>query len=347
MSNFYHITGGILTAFGLLSIISGVIAFFPVLSYKPLFIGWSVRIACPIWNGALAFSVGVLALLSYREWTQRSLWESTFTLGLLSIIGSPVQFSLAIASILIGPYCYYTFAGMSSTNYIGYAIKFPFPYTKFQNVCQDPLHYESYHLALQTIDLLSSVLIFCSSLALVIRLSARILRTGTFNADSSPGKPPGYRYVPPHLRLSELKEFHDTKTSGHSPRAMCAVSVENEPEYVINKNLDSRKLSNSLQYVIEGFGPEERCWVAAKDDHGSAPVKKYCDKPDKLRPFLKATQDDSLPHLCEQILKDHAHTDKDSQTRTKTAGISTCSYLLCTMAAITSESMHQDLPMLQ
>ncbi|XP_072266500.1 transmembrane protein 212 isoform X1 [Pyxicephalus adspersus] len=213
MTSCYQNAGGILIAFGLLSIFSGVIAFFPVFSYKPLFIGWSVRIACPIWNGALAFSVGILAVLSYREWTQRSLvhfgstsqiflltlllttccvkkqpivpvsgnWESTFTLSLLSIIGAPVQFAVAIASILIGPNCYYTFAGMSSTNYIGYAIKFPFPYAKFQNVCQDPLHYEWYHLALQIVDLLSSVLILCSSLALVIMLSARILRTGTLN----------------------------------------------------------------------------------------------------------------------------------------------------------------------
>ncbi|KAG9494078.1 hypothetical protein GDO78_001752 [Eleutherodactylus coqui] len=182
MTSLYQITGGILTAFGTLSIISGVIAFFPVLSYNPLFIGWSTRIACPIWNGALALSVGILTLLAYREWTQRSLWESTFTLCLLSVIGCPVQLTVAIASILIGPYCYYTFAGISSTNYIGYAIKYPFPYAKFPSVCQEPLHYEWYHLFLQIFDLLSSIFIMCSSLALLIKLSARILRTGTLNA---------------------------------------------------------------------------------------------------------------------------------------------------------------------
>ncbi|XP_056421168.1 transmembrane protein 212 [Hyla sarda] len=181
MTSLYQISGGILTAFGTLSIISGVIAFFPVFSYNPLFIGWSIRIACPIWNGALALSVGILILLAYHHWTQRSLWEATFTLSLLSIIGSPVQLTVAIASILIGPYCYYTFAGMSSTNYIGYAIEFPFPYATFQNVCQEPLHYEWYHLALQIIDLSSSVFIMCSSLALLIKLSARMLRTGTLN----------------------------------------------------------------------------------------------------------------------------------------------------------------------
>uniref|UniRef100_A0A8C5QL66 Transmembrane protein 212 n=1 Tax=Leptobrachium leishanense TaxID=445787 RepID=A0A8C5QL66_9ANUR len=177
----YQFAGGILIAFGLLSAVSGVVAFFPVFSYKPLFIGWNVRIACPIWNGVLAFSVGILSLLAYRGWTQRSLWESTFTLGLLSIISSPVQLMISIASILIGPYCYYSFAGISATNYIGYTIKFPFPYTKFVNVCQEPKSYEVFHLVLQIIDSVASVAIFFSSLALVIRLSARKVRTGSFN----------------------------------------------------------------------------------------------------------------------------------------------------------------------
>ncbi|XP_053315703.1 transmembrane protein 212 isoform X2 [Spea bombifrons] len=177
----YRCTGGILIAFGIISMVSGIVAFFPAFNYKPLFIGWNVRIACPIWNGVLTFSVGILTLLAYRDWTQRSLWEATFTLSLLSIIGTPIQLMVAIASILIGPYCYYSFAGISSTNYIGYAIQFPFPYTKFGNICQDPKSYEVFHLVLQIIDLISSIAIFCSSLALAISLSARKVRSGTLN----------------------------------------------------------------------------------------------------------------------------------------------------------------------
>ncbi|KAM4693655.1 transmembrane protein 212 [Discoglossus pictus] len=183
MSSLYQITGGLLITFGLISIVSGIFAFFPVFSYKPLFIGWSVRIACPVWNGALAFSIGIITVLAYRDWTQRSLWETSYTLGLLSVIGAPVQLTLAIASILIGPYCYYSFAGISSTNYIGYAIKFPFPYARFPNVCKEPASYEWYYLSLQIIDLISSIFIFCSSLALVIKLSARIVRSGQLNGE--------------------------------------------------------------------------------------------------------------------------------------------------------------------
>ncbi|OCT80767.1 transmembrane protein 212 [Xenopus laevis] len=181
MASVYQIAAGCLIAFGLLSISSGILGFFPVFSNKPLFIGWSIRIACPIWNGALALIVGILTLLAYREWTKKSLWEATFMFTLLSVIGTPVQLVLAIASILIGPYCYYTFAGSSSTNYIGYAIKFPFPYAKFPNVCTDPYFYQWYYLILQIINLVSGVIILCSSLAIAIKLAARIIRSGTLN----------------------------------------------------------------------------------------------------------------------------------------------------------------------
>uniref|UniRef100_A0A452I0U8 Uncharacterized protein n=1 Tax=Gopherus agassizii TaxID=38772 RepID=A0A452I0U8_9SAUR len=69
----YEGTGGTLITFGIISIFSGIFAFFPVFSYKPWFAGWSVRIACPIWNGTLAVIAGVLILLADRGQTQRSL----------------------------------------------------------------------------------------------------------------------------------------------------------------------------------------------------------------------------------------------------------------------------------
>ncbi|XP_029472601.1 transmembrane protein 212 isoform X1 [Rhinatrema bivittatum] len=174
----YQRAGGVLLAFGAISILSGIIAFFPVFAYKPWFTGWSVRIACPLWNGALAVTTGVLVLLAYGEWTQRSLWEACYTFSILSIIACPLQFAIAFASILLGPYCYYSFAGIAGTNYLGYAIKFPFPYAGFMSACKNPLNYEWYHLILQIIDLSSSLAILCASLALVIKLTARLIRSG-------------------------------------------------------------------------------------------------------------------------------------------------------------------------
>ncbi|XP_006120896.1 transmembrane protein 212 [Pelodiscus sinensis] len=187
----YEATGGILTTFGIISIFSGIFAFFPVFSYKPWFAGWSVRIACPIWNGTLAVIAGVLILLADREQTQRSLWEASFTFGILSIMGSPVQFAVAITSILLGPYCYYSFAGISGTSYLGYVVLFPFPYQEFLSLCKDPLHYEWYHLVLQILDLCSSFVMFCASLVFVVKLIARLLQFGhlnvSFNHDGEGG----------------------------------------------------------------------------------------------------------------------------------------------------------------
>lgn len=53
MQSLYQAAGRILISLGILSVFSGVIAFYPVFSCKIWFTGWSVWIACPIWNGAL------------------------------------------------------------------------------------------------------------------------------------------------------------------------------------------------------------------------------------------------------------------------------------------------------
>ncbi|XP_006021793.2 transmembrane protein 212 [Alligator sinensis] len=181
MKSLYEVTGWVLISFGITSIFSGILAFFPAFSYKPWFVGWSVRIACPIWNGAVALIAGVLVLLADREHTQRSRWEASFSFGVLSITGSSIQFAVAIAATLLGPYCYYSFAGIAGTNYLGYAVLIPFPYTKFTAICKDPLSYEWYHLVLQILDLCSSFAMFCASLAFVIKLTVRLLQFGHLN----------------------------------------------------------------------------------------------------------------------------------------------------------------------
>ncbi|XP_015270738.1 PREDICTED: transmembrane protein 212 [Gekko japonicus] len=179
--SFFAVTGGILVAFGTLSLISGIIAFFPVFSYKPQFVGWSVRIASPIWSGALAAIAGTLVAVAEKQWIQRYLWESGFAFCIFSIIISSVQGAVAVAALLYGPYCYYSFAGISGTNYLGYAVLFPFPYGKFASVCKDPLHYEWYHVALQILDFCSGLAIFCASVATVVKLTVRLLQFGHLN----------------------------------------------------------------------------------------------------------------------------------------------------------------------
>ncbi|XP_030108377.1 transmembrane protein 212 isoform X2 [Mus musculus] len=76
--------------------------------------------------------------------------------------------------------------GVAGTNYLGYVVTFPFPYTKFPSVCVDPLHYEEYHLTLQVLDLCLSLILFCVSLAVFIKLSARLMQTGYINGPENP-----------------------------------------------------------------------------------------------------------------------------------------------------------------
>ncbi|XP_037594967.1 transmembrane protein 212 isoform X3 [Cebus imitator] len=183
MKGLYQAAGRILVTLGSLSVCSGVAAFFPVFSYKPWFAGWSVRIACPIWNGALAITTGVLLLLAYRAWTQRHLWEATFTFVILSIMGCPLHFAVALESALLGPHCFYSFSGIAGTNYLGYAVAFPYQYAKFPLACVDPPHYEEYHLTLQALDLCLSFALLCTSLTVFIKLSARLIQHGHINKE--------------------------------------------------------------------------------------------------------------------------------------------------------------------
>ncbi|XP_039194039.1 transmembrane protein 212 isoform X2 [Crotalus tigris] len=109
----FLVTGKVLISFGILSLISGIIAFFPVFSYKPGFLGWSIRLASPIWSGYLAVIAGVLIILAEKQWTSGYLWEAAFAFSIFNVISSPVQGAITMASLLLGPYCYYSFAGVS------------------------------------------------------------------------------------------------------------------------------------------------------------------------------------------------------------------------------------------
>ncbi|XP_069328099.1 transmembrane protein 212 [Eulemur rufifrons] len=188
MKGLYQAAGWILATLGSLSVCSGVIAFFPVFSSKLWFTGWSVWIACPVWNGALAIMAGILLLLACKEWTQRYLWEASFTFVIVSIMGCPLHFAIALESALLGPYCFYSFSGIAGTNYLGYAVAFPFPYAQFPSVCVDPPHYEEYHLTLQALDLCLSSALLCTSLTVFVKLSARLIRNGHINVSLDRGE---------------------------------------------------------------------------------------------------------------------------------------------------------------
>ncbi|KAM6122303.1 LOW QUALITY PROTEIN: transmembrane protein 212 [Pterocles gutturalis] len=160
VKSLYEITRRILITFGIISIFPGIFAFFSFLSYK----SWSVCLTSPNWNGAL--------------------WEASFAFGILSITGASVQFAAAVASLLLGPYCYHSLAGIAG---MGYAVLLPCPCTDFPNLSRDPLHYKWYHLPLQILDLCSSLAMFCASLVFVMTF-VRLLQFGHSNISIGQGR---------------------------------------------------------------------------------------------------------------------------------------------------------------
>ncbi|KAM6064170.1 LOW QUALITY PROTEIN: transmembrane protein 212 [Theristicus caerulescens] len=176
VKSLYEVTRGILITFGIISIFFQNFCFFPFFFLKPWFIGWSVCLASPIWN--------------------RALWEASFAFGVLSITGASVQFAAAIASPLLGPYCYSSLAGVGGTSYLGCADLFPLPYADFPNLCKDPSRYKYHHLTLQILDLCLSLAIFCASLGLVI-FFVRLLQFGHLNMSMGHGGEGGLLPVMP------------------------------------------------------------------------------------------------------------------------------------------------------
>ncbi|XP_072113006.1 transmembrane protein 212-like [Mobula birostris] len=178
-SRFVHV-GRSLIALGTTCIFLGIISFFPVFYYKPWFAGWSVQIACPIWNGALAFIVGVLVVLAERKESSRSLPGATLTFALMTLVTSAVQFTMELMAVLIGPLCYFSYAGASGLGYLGYAVRFPYPYG-LSPVCLDPPLHEFYHLGLHVLGSAFGLSIFSLAMAICLRLALRYSRTGTLS----------------------------------------------------------------------------------------------------------------------------------------------------------------------
>uniref|UniRef100_A0A5F7ZRY2 Transmembrane protein 212 n=1 Tax=Macaca mulatta TaxID=9544 RepID=A0A5F7ZRY2_MACMU len=112
---------------------------------------------------------------------------SYFHLWILSIMECPLHFAVALESALLGPYCFYSFSGIAGTNYLGYAVTFPYPYAKFPLAYVDIPHYEEYHLTLQALDLCLSFTLLCTSLTVFIKLSARLIQNGHINLSFNKG----------------------------------------------------------------------------------------------------------------------------------------------------------------
>jgi len=97
--------------------------------------------------------------------------------------------------------------------------------------------------------------------------------------------PPGTK-IHPVFHASLLEKATINQYSGRLTRPP-PILVNGQEEFLVNKILDSRRVDDKVQYLIdwEGYPPSERCWEDEENIHAPGKIKKFhMDHPTKPRP---------------------------------------------------------------
>uniref|UniRef100_A0A9J8AV31 Uncharacterized protein n=1 Tax=Cyprinus carpio carpio TaxID=630221 RepID=A0A9J8AV31_CYPCA len=89
--------------------------------------------------------------------------------------------------------------------------------------------------------------------------------------------PPTYRRIHPAFHVSKIKPVFWAHINPPVPVPPPPCLVDGKPTYLVSRILDSRRRGRGFQYLVdwEGYGPEERSWVPAKDIPGHSLIDDY------------------------------------------------------------------------